>query len=645
MIALQGMRMKKSIIAVFLLPIFCFIAANEKGSVVDAMAQVIKPGKALLRGYAPEDVPAESGIYFQLVAQSYNARIKRDILGKVRQSAAQGNSHAKELLYLFNELPNLKGVKQVIAMLTRSISAHQSMIADNTGHNDTIVTYDRVYSALLLQSSVVLTNQARDQLLAILEEINSSLSYWKDQKNHPIHYFFHKSPLKWVTGKSQTEEIASNIKKLERLEYSIHSILGRMTHHVYKFNPNYSVDELYDWTEELLTILFCIGKYEDKPEHETRFDKIAAQLRFKVSHVDNLTNTVFEKMAFAKKPSHYVRNWMVYTAAMIALYKGYGYYTENTDLVTDALQRSLESIQGLWQSVTDPVTDAWKTVFGQSLSEENRQKEALAKNFQAIEAIIPEFKKNKDILERLIEEGQNQTTFKDAALSDLEKLLEQTWSFAGWTSEEKDLIKNSARENNLKPLRDAILQVGVVTNTSLRTGLERVAKELEFATVLDSLPVLQNIIGNVVDIGWSVGQISDYYIDFIDKLIKSQELNIKFAALIPAVGLGFGASKLYNWVTARDYSAVRLALIEINSLFIEAKAPLGDADYGKLIYLLQGLKNKAMRYLPVKENLRDDFLADIAKLESQQFSVETKRRIIKNMFNKYPFLSFNVKSA
>ncbi len=52
-----------------------------------------------------------------------------------------------------------------------------------------------------------------------------------------------------------------------------------------------------------------------------------------------------------------------------------------------------------------------------------------------------------------------------------------------------------------------------------------------------------------------------------------------------------------------------------------------------------------MRYLPTQDNMRDDFLMDIAKLESQQFTVETKRRIIKNMFNKYPFLSLKEKSA
>ena len=119
---------------------------------------------------------------------------------------------------------------------------------------------------------------------------------------------------------------------------------------------------------------------------------------------------------------------------------------------------------------------------------------------------------------------------------------------------------------------------------------------------------------------------------------------MQFLTLIPAFGIGLGVNKVYNWMVARDYSSIRLALLDINSLFIESKTPLNDHDYGKLIYLLQGLKKQALRYL-TRGDMLNDFLADIAKLESDKFDVETKRSIINNMFMKYPFLTLPVKSA
>jgi hypothetical protein len=119
---------------------------------------------------------------------------------------------------------------------------------------------------------------------------------------------------------------------------------------------------------------------------------------------------------------------------------------------------------------------------------------------------------------------------------------------------------------------------------------------------------------------------------------------MKLLTLIPAFGIGLGANKIYNWVIERDYSSIRLALLDINSLFIESDAPLSNHDYGKLIYLLQGLRLQAIRYL-TETNMRSDFLADLAKLESNNFDVKTKRSIIKNMFMKYPFLALNAKST
>lgn len=120
-----------------------------------------------------------------------------------------------------------------------------------------------------------------------------------------------------------------------------------------------------------------------------------------------------------------------------------------------------------------------------------------------------------------------------------------------------------------------------------------------------------------------------------DAKMKDNELTLMFSALIPLAGTCFGVAKTYQWATARDYSPIRLALADVNSLLIESPMPLDDYDYGKLIYLVHKLRNKASM---LKAALCNEFLADVTKLESKRFDVVAKRGIVENMFNRYAFL-------
>ena len=120
---------------------------------------------------------------------------------------------------------------------------------------------------------------------------------------------------------------------------------------------------------------------------------------------------------------------------------------------------------------------------------------------------------------------------------------------------------------------------------------------------------------------------------------KKVNLILNVAVLTPTIIVGWagynGLSKTYQWATARDYSPIRIALADVNSLLIESPMPLDDYDYGKLVYLVHKLRNKASS---LKDALCSEFLADITKLESKRFDVAAKRGIVENMFNKYAFL-------
>lgn len=117
--------------------------------------------------------------------------------------------------------------------------------------------------------------------------------------------------------------------------------------------------------------------------------------------------------------------------------------------------------------------------------------------------------------------------------------------------------------------------------------------------------------------------------------LKDHELTLMFTSLIPLAITGLGLSKAYQWANTRDYSSIRISLSDVNALLIEAAHNLDDYHYGKLVYLICKLRHKST-YL--KDPLANQFLDDVAKLESKQYSAQTKHSIVENMFNKYAFL-------
>lgn len=117
--------------------------------------------------------------------------------------------------------------------------------------------------------------------------------------------------------------------------------------------------------------------------------------------------------------------------------------------------------------------------------------------------------------------------------------------------------------------------------------------------------------------------------------LRDHELTFMFTALIPLGLTSLGLSRLYQWVTMRNYAPIRLALAEVNSLLIESTDHANHHDYGKLVYLVSKLRYTT---IALHDSLSDEFLSDVAKLESKQYSATTKCSIIQNMFNKYAFL-------
>jgi hypothetical protein len=135
--------------------------------------------------------------------------------------------------------------------------------------------------------------------------------------------------------------------------------------------------------------------------------------------------------------------------------------------------------------------------------------------------------------------------------------------------------------------------------------------------------------------GWSIfAQLSG---ENIGKEISGVR-NIALLAPAALMGLAgyYGVSNIYQRFTAKDYAPMRRALIDIDSLFVDATRPLDDEQYGKMLYLIYDLKKRAAQDVPLND--RGDFINDLERVESKEFNVAAKRAIVDDMFRKYVFL-------
>jgi hypothetical protein len=117
----------------------------------------------------------------------------------------------------------------------------------------------------------------------------------------------------------------------------------------------------------------------------------------------------------------------------------------------------------------------------------------------------------------------------------------------------------------------------------------------------------------------------------------------KIVLLIPAAFAGLLAYGPYTSYMTSDYSALRRKLIDINMLFVDQTKPLDDERYGKMVYLIDNTKKLANTLLPTTKNIRADFIADLDTIESNEFDVAAKHRIIDIMFKKYSLLGSSAK--
>ncbi len=587
-------------------------------------------------------------VEYRQAVQHYIANTKMCFLAMDKSKLL---SYEIELNYLFDNYRRFS----TITLLSRLRSAHQEMVKNIIDvHSEKYQYYEQICSALLLQCGQMLSDNAHKQLLDALHEIDDLIVYWRYQKNHPLKYCFGKSPVKWIMGKSQEKEIQDNIKCLESKQAELYVVVGRLTAHEHLFTEcEVAYADCYAWIEELLSVLSCIKTSSGKRTDGTQFDIIAAQLELKLKYVSFLKYDSLYSIISAKKSNHFVRHWIGYTIALAVTGYITRYYVHNYGAVNKLLSDGSSSLHNsLYGWVIEPSHSVWNTVF-------SKVPESDVKN-----SVITDIKKNIETLET--KQGVNKATsenLNNCLKTDhtntqktmkelLDKWIQDKKVFGSGTTKNPyytldeqayNKIINSELVGDVEPFQKLVydMPVGLIKDLIFNDDFIKslvIFAELKIYHYGSS--IISIVFELIVEYGISVvKEILNVLAHGNPELVAKVNLILNVAILAPTVLIGCtginGLYKTYRWATKRNYSPIRIALTDVNSLLIESPMPLDDYDYGKLVYLVYKLRNKARS---LKDALCNEFLADITKLESKRFDVAAKRGIIDNMFNKYAFL-------
>jgi hypothetical protein len=479
-----------------------------------------------------------------------------------------------------------------IRKVIRSFPVHDAAVAQ---------AYEKAHSTDLVRCAKVLYDSARAQILEALEEIDNRKAYWQYQRDHQWLYFLSKNPIKWVTGQSQSVEIQNNIEQLESHQGELYVLLGQLLEHGNLFVQGYKTFFLtdytkgYGWIDRLLDLLSRVKVPDYAQDENSSFMARALLLQLKLEGVAYFKIDILSDIKDTQVPSRFERNWFKYGTLALGLSLGYNaggiekLKTSFDYLVKEADQYIVKPIQDVMQDIFVPGSNKGGPAELSLVSEEDID---VAKN--SVKTFLSGLKLKDDY-------GYGRQWRGDVYKKDIEGIVDEKTG-------DIDMAK-------LQALADTLTGYTDLKSHALATKLWAILRVLQIGRQVGSQ---------------MQGQLTD---------IQKQYAGVgKIAFLTPAIFTGLLAYGGYQKFSTRDYSLIRRALLDINSLFVDQTKPLDDESYGKMVYLLYNLKKRAKKDLPQKNNVQDDFLQDLEKVESKEFDVAAKRRIVDDMFKKYSFL-------
>lgn len=119
-------------------------------------------------------------------------------------------------------------------------------------------------------------------------------------------------------------------------------------------------------------------------------------------------------------------------------------------------------------------------------------------------------------------------------------------------------------------------------------------------------------------------------------LLLLRKLFILTPALFTVAGTYKAGSAMYDYATHKDYTNLKIAFKELETVTICAvNQPENDSSYGLFIFLLETLKIGVVQMLPSRYTERNELLEDLTRLESPDLTFKQRLRLIEQIRRSY----------
>ncbi len=469
-----------------------------------------------------------------------------------------------------------QNVAPIISTVPEAIITLRKIILNFPATGDNL-QYEKNQSSAIVQCAKILYDKAYVQVLDTLQEIDARITYWRYQKNHQWRYFLTKNPTKWVTGASQDIEINNNIEQLQSHQGELYVLLGQLAEYGNLYDHKHKTLFKNDYQQSYVWVdelldLLVRIKVSVNIDEVEPFIARVTLLKAKLERVRFFKNQILSELQETQMPAHIEQNWLKYGTAAMMLGLGYN----RVGQIGDFLAGSFDWTKNF---ATDTAKNVEEIFFPGKLGRGGLIVQQ--SNIDETRSSMINFLNIMEI-NKIISPQEKAVIIQDEARGSSaefqkfvnERIMSSYWNFAKYG------------------LRAWSLFIQLI---ALHGGgnVEKEIAGLRNITLLAPAAVAGGVAG----------------------------------------GLGYLG---YKKMIAKDYSPIRRALLDINSLFVDATKPLDDEQYGKMLYLIYDLKKRATQDVPLTD--RVDFVNDLNRIESKEFNVAAKRAIVDDMFRKYSFL-------
>jgi hypothetical protein len=485
-------------------------------------------------------------------------------------------------LLFFSSLFSAQSVRKVQHIVIKDVPeaiAYTDKIVEHTpSEAAAFERYEKEKSDGLVVCTKLLSDAARKQLLQALAEIDNRIAYWQYQKDHPWNYFVSKNPLKWFAGPAQEKEVIDNLELLETYQSELYTVLGNLAQRDADFVRGYKDLFLADYQRSYVwidSVLEGLARIETVAQRIS-LNPFIARIKLLQAQLESVPQ--FKNQLLSEIKETAIPSYLARNwlkSSMFLFALGYGY----NKLSLEQLQQPFISVgKGVKENVVDPIQILVSDVFLGGADPQSN----------------------------LLVSQSNLNVMYDS----VKKFLDTLSTKPGWFGGQPEITEERKQE------------ILAEIKSGQSSKLQELSNELSGRKWANAKGLFSELF---ILQGGERGQRTVAGVG-------------KIAFMTPAIAFAWATYAGYKKLTEKNYGSLRRDLAEINDLFVDSSRPLDNEQYGKMLYMIYMLKQRAQKELPEKKNIRQDFIADLERLESRDLDLAAKYRIVDNMYKKYSFL-------